>query len=130
MLVSGYARYGTYDVSKVSTYNDSYNDTVSDMTGTAGTLQADKELDANESQQGGLFTNQAPKHSEPADFIFDFRKDSRFNLEGATKDYEDINIDKALYDMKKDTVLDKYKFFVDSPNLGTDKDGTVRIVRR
>jgi len=32
--------------------------------------------------------------------------------------------------MKKDTVLDKYKFFVDSPNLGTDKDGTVRIVRR
>ena len=41
-----------------------------------------------------------------------------------------INIDKALYDMKKDTVLDKYKFFVDSPNLGTDKDGTVRIVRR
>ena len=80
MLVSGYARYGTYDVSKVSTYNDSYNDTVSDMTGTAGTLQADKELEANESQQ--------------------------------------------------DTVLDKYKFFVDSPNLGTDKDGTVRIVRR
>lgn len=49
MLVSGYARYGTYDVSKVSTYNDSYNDTVSDMTGTAGTLQADKELEANES---------------------------------------------------------------------------------
>ena len=46
MLVSGYARYGTYDVSKVSTYNDSYNDTVSDMTGTAGTLQADKELEA------------------------------------------------------------------------------------
>lgn len=32
--------------------------------------------------------------------------------------------------MKKDTVLDKYKFFVDSPNLGTDKDDTVRIVRR
>ena len=75
MLVSGYARYGTYDVSKVSTYNDSYNDTVSDMTGTAGTLQADKELEANESQQGSLFTNQAPKHSEPADFIFDcFRR--------------------------------------------------------
>ena len=67
MLVSGYARYGTYDVSKVSTYNDSYNDTVSDMTGTAGTLQADKELEANESQRGSLFTNQAPKHSEPAD---------------------------------------------------------------
>ena len=37
---------------------------------------------------------------------------------------------KPLSDMKKDAVLDKYKFFVDSPNLGTDNDGTVRIVRR
>ena len=27
-------------------------------------------------------------------------------------------------------LIDKFKFFVDSPNLGTDKDGTVRIVRR
>ena len=79
------------------------------MTGTAGTLQADKELEANESQQGGLFTNQAPKHSEPADFIFDFRKDSRFNLEGATKDYEDINIDKALYDMYEMKVIRLWK---------------------
>ena len=32
--------------------------------------------------------------------------------------------------MKKDEVLEQYKFFVDSPNLGTDTDGTVRIVRR
>lgn len=53
-----------------------------------------------------------------------------FNLEGATKDYEDINVSKALTDMKKDEVLEQYKFFVDSPNLGTDTDGTVRIVRR
>ena len=44
--------------------------------------------------------------------------------------YEDINVSKALTDMKKDEVLEQYKFFVDSPNLGTDTDGTVRIVRR
>ena len=42
----------------------------------------------------------------------------------------DINVSKALTDMKKDEVLEQYKFFVDSPNLGTDTDGTVRIVRR
>ena len=46
MLVSGYARYGTYDVSKANTYNDTYNDTVSDMTGTAGTINAEKEIKA------------------------------------------------------------------------------------
>lgn len=31
--------------------------------------------------------------------------------------------------MKKDEVLEQYKFFVDSPNLGTDTDGTVRICK-
>ena len=84
----------------------------------------------NDSDSDVLSANQAPKHSDPADFTFDFKKDKKFNLEGATKDYEDINVGKALSDMKKDAVLDKYKFFVDSPNLGTDNDGTVRIVRR
>ena len=37
---------------------------------------------------------------------------------------------KAEWDFEADEVLEQYKFFVDSPNLGTDTDGTVRIVRR
>ena len=68
--------------------------------------------------------DKTPRHSDPKNFTFEF------NLEGATRDYEDINVSKALTDMKKDEVLEQYKFFVDSPNLGTDTDGTVRIVRR
>ena len=84
----------------------------------------------NDSDSDVLSANQAPKHSDPADFTFDFKKEKKFNLEGATRDYEDINVSKALTDMKKDEVLEQYKFFVDSPNLGTDTDGTVRIVRR
>ena len=74
--------------------------------------------------------DKTPRHSDPKNFTFDFKKGNEFNLEGATRDYEDINVSKALTDMKKDEVLEQYKFFVDSPNLGTDTDGTVRIVRR
>ena len=74
--------------------------------------------------------DKTPRHSDPKNFTFDFKKGNEFNLEGATRDYEDINVSKALTDMKKDEVLERYKFFVDSPNLGTDTDGTVRIVRR
>ena len=74
--------------------------------------------------------DKTPRHSDPKNFTFDFKKGNEFNLEGATRDYEDINVSKALTDMKKDEVLEQYKFFVDSPNLGTDTDGTVWIVRR
>ena len=56
------------------------------------------------------------------------------NAEAASdKSVDDVyadDVSKALTDMKKDEVLEQYKFFVDSPNLGTDTDGTVRIVRR
>ncbi len=125
MIVSRYAGYGTHSIN-----NNSYNDTDIDSVSGAGVKQTDRQLAANATESKHTSSNKAPKHSAPADFTFDFKKDNRFNLEGATKDYEDINISKALSDMKKDTILDKYKFFVDSPNLGTDGDGTVRIVRK
>ncbi len=125
MLVSRYAGYGTYGVN-----NNSYNDTDIDSVSGADVKQTERQLEANDAESKHTSSNKAPKHSVPEDFTFDFKKDNRFNLEGATKDYEDINISKALSDMKKDTILDKYKFFVDSPNLGTDSDGTVRIVRK
>lgn len=75
-----------------------------------------------------LTRNNSKETSSPATYMLDFKEGRRFNLEGATRDYEDINVGKALSDMKKDAILDKYKFFVDSPNLGKDSDGAVRIV--
>jgi hypothetical protein len=74
--------------------------------------------------------NQAPKNSNAADFTFDFKKNNNFNLVGATSSMEDMDLDKAMSDMKKDSVLDQYKFFVNPVNLGTDEDGTVRLVRQ
>lgn len=71
-----------------------------------------------------------PKVSNPEDFAFDFKWNNQFNLVAASSDTEDIDVEKALDDMHKDTVLEQYKFFVESANLGTDEDGTVRLVQR
>ena len=61
--------------------------------------------------------------------IFDFKKNNEFNLVGAQSKVEDVDVDKALSDMKKDSVLDQYKFFVKSP-LVSDADGSVRQVTK
>ena len=72
----------------------------------------------------------APRQSDPSDFLFDFKRNNSFNLIAATNDTEDIDVDKALDDMQKDAVLVQYKYFVGPTNLGTDQDGTVRMVQR
>ncbi|MDO5382751.1 MAG: hypothetical protein Q4F06_08575 [Eubacteriales bacterium] len=72
--------------------------------------------------------NTAPKHSDPTEFTFDFKKNSDFNLEGATSRYEDMDVTKAISDMQKEDMLNRYKFFVGNRNLGKDEDGTVRLV--
>ena len=110
--------------------NNVYNSTSVSESDNTNVNSSDASVEDGKVSYGKMSASQAPKHSNPSDFTFDFRHEKRFNLEGATKDYEDINVGKALSDMKKDTVLDKYKFFVDTPNLGTDADGTVKIVRR
>jgi len=60
---------------------------------------------------------------------FDFKKNNEFNLVAAQSKVEDLDVDKALSDMKKDSVLDQYKFFVKS-TLGSDADGSVRQVAK
>lgn len=139
MLVSGYVDYGTYNSDKVNSDYSTYSTMKTQAAKTSdirSDIKPDIKPDENKTIDGqttdyALATgNKAPKYSDPTDFSFDFRKEKRFNLEGATRDYEDINVSKAISEMKKDSVLDKYKFFVDTPNLGTDSDGTVRIIRR
>ena len=78
--------------------------------------------------------NNAPAHSDPKGFAFDFENRNRFNLVAATNSMEDVDIKKAVSDMEKDPVLDQYKFFIGTtqkmqkvPNLGTDADGTVTL---
>ena len=91
----------------------------------AGEAEAVQEA-ADDKQQEAV-GSRAPRVSDPARFTFDFQKKNSFNLVGAASAAEDIDIEKAISDMKKDTVLEQYKYFVNPVNLGMDADGTVRL---
>ncbi len=73
--------------------------------------------------------NKAPRVSNPNNFEFDFKKSNDFNLVGANSKLEDLDVEQELSEMKKDSILDQYKFFVPS-TLGQDEDGLVRQVVR
>lgn len=92
------------------------------------------QADSSESRQADEKEreNKSAAHASPKEFTFDFGYANKFNLVAAQSSVEDVDIKKAVMDMKKDTVLNQYKFFVGTtsegtPNLGTDADGTVRL---
>lgn len=62
-------------------------------------------------------------------FSFDFKRDNEYNLIGAKSEIEDLDVEKALSDMKKDSVLDQYKFFVKS-SLVSNEDGSVKQITK
>ena len=73
-------------------------------------------------------TNNAPVKSNPNDFKYDFKKGNDLNIIQGTSKFKELeNTDKALAQMQQDSILDRYKYFVNPSNLGTDEDGTVRI---
>ena len=82
-----------------------------------------------ESQKSLESENKAPKNADLNHLFFDFKKNNEYNLVGATSKIEDLDVDKAITDMQKDSVLDQYKFFVKTA-LTTDEDGSVRQVIR
>ena len=98
-------------------------------------ISVDKENTENESKKEVYSREElkkAPAHSNPKDFVFDFNKGPRFNLEGARSRMEDIDVNKELQNMKDDDVLSQYTFFVDEiksakANLGADADGIVLL---
>lgn len=85
----------------------------------AGALKASPESTAQQDRR-------AARPADPAQVSFDFKK-KPFHLVAATNELEDLDVEKALSDMKKEGVLDQYKYFVNPSNMGADADGTVRI---
>ena len=83
----------------------------------------------DQSQQQATETLKPSRTGNLEKIIFDFKKNNEFNLVAAQSKAEDLDVVKALSDMKKDSVLDQYKFFVKS-SLGSDADGSVRQVTK
>ncbi len=75
MLVSRYAGYGAYDTKSVSTYNNPDNASSIESADSLNAQAAGTDVANNDSDSDVLSANQAPKHSDPADFTFDFKKE-------------------------------------------------------
>lgn len=123
MMISGFNSY--YDYSVIKSETEKVNNAV----------PAVNDVPKNESEavvnaQGNL--NNAPKNSLMQDFSFDFKIDPSFGMTGKDSSLEALDIERAISDMKKDKVLDQYKFFVDSPKAGyvcETGDGSVRRIK-
>ena len=103
------------DVSKISQVNQP--------------LPVESSISSNDQQQQNSETPKPLRTGNLEKITFDFKKNNEFNLVGAQSKVEDLDVDKALSDMKKDSVLDQYKFFVKS-SLVSDQDGSVRQVAK
>lgn len=63
------------------------------------------------------------------EFEFNLKRGKDLNLIGAKSEKEDIDVDKAVSNIQKDSILSQYKFFV-NPTKVDNEDGTVRRVNR
>ena len=71
-----------------------------------------------------------PVKSDNSSLMDSFRGGKDLNIFGSNSRFNEIeHAEKALMDMKKDDILDRYTYFVNptSTGLGTDADGTVRL---
>lgn len=74
--------------------------------------------------------DRAPVKSDNSSLMDSFRGGKDLNIFGSNSRFNEIeHAEKALMDMKKDDILDRYTYFVNptSTGLGTDADGTVRL---
>ena len=62
-----------------------------------------------------------------ADFNSKYQPDASYDLKGVDSDISKLDVEKALYDIKKDQVLQQYQFFVgDDAFASTEKLKQVR----
>lgn len=69
------------------------------------------------------------KDAELEDISIIFNKKDDFSYIGRDKDIQALDVEKALYDMRKDKILQQYQYFVGSARSASAMaDGTVKKV--
>lgn len=103
------------------------------LNGTQTSLTDNADKTANEAAEENGYSRRQPDNEKIENIAFDFKKSNAFNLVGANSKIEDMDVEKALSDMKKEDVLSQYSFFVKpsgNSGMGVDADGSVRKVIR
>ncbi len=89
-----------------------------------------KEEAVSVTQDNNEKADRAPVKSDSGNIMDSFRGGKDLNIFGSNSRFNEIeHAEKALMDMKKDDILDRYTYFINPANsgLGTDADGTVRL---
>jgi len=95
----------------------------------------EKNLDVNKAasetteEEYAVLQKRGDLSPEEAFGSFNLKRNREFELIGANSTEEDLDVDKAMSDIKKDSILDQYRFFVNANNKD-DEDGSVRRVIR
>ncbi len=75
-------------------------------------------------QESGLANRSAT--SELQDISLKFNRDEEVNLVGSDSSLAGLDVEKAISDMRKDSMLEQYQYFVGSgSNIVNDEDGLV-----
>ena len=89
-----------------------------------------KEEAVSVTQDNNEKADRASVKSDSGNIMDSFRGGKDLNIFGSNSRFNEIeHAEKALMDMKKDDILDRYTYFINPANsgLGTDADGTVRL---
>ena len=84
---------------------------------------ADKSSGYAEPKDGQVKSPKILTDEQLEDFAFDFKNGKEFSMVGEDSDINSLDIPQNIYDMKKDDLLDKYRFFV-----GTDNNNAVAFI--
>ena len=60
------------------------------------------------------------------DYASQYKPESEHQLKGADSDISKLDIEKAVNDMKKDTAIHRYQYFVQNKKAGEDSPTTIR----
>lgn len=99
-------------------------------------VQGREEQRPQESQEQSTLSTLSPmqesslaersKTSELQDISLKFNRDEEINLVGRDSSLAGLDVEKAISDMKKDSMLEQYQYFVGSgSNIVNDADGLV-----
>ncbi len=70
--------------------------------------------------------NNAPRTTDPNSVSLTFNKGDDFSYIGSDSDIKILDMQKAISDMKQDSILQEYNYFVgNSANVFNSEDGTV-----
>ena len=70
--------------------------------------------------------NNAPRTTDPNSVSLTFNKGDDFSYIGSDSDIKILDMQKAISDMKQDSILQEYNYFVgNSANVVNSEDGTV-----